>query len=312
MADVFISYAREDAAPAEQIARALQGMGLDVFWDSEIPPGQTWADYIEAKLTGCKAVIVLWSDHSIKSAWVREEARMGRERAKLIPVRLDDSVAPFGFGEVQAADLSTWRGEAHHTEWRRFAGAVYAAARDGAPAPHIPATQPTYAPPLRTAQPSDAGPSLSPLGYIQKCFRLFINGKGRARRAEYWWWIAFSVAVAIVAYMLDAAAFGFNAYTSLPNSQAFYGLTSLVLLAPTIAVTSRRFHDVGLSGWLVAAAFGAYFVGAMMMASYIEAGAVLVGAVALTLLVIAIIPSRPGENAYGPNPKTQQTPQLAV
>lgn len=309
MADVFISYAREDAASAERIARALAGMGLDVFWDSEIPPGQSWADYIEAKLAGCKAVLVLWSEHSIKSAWVREEARMGRERAKLIPARLDDAPAPFGFGEVQAADLSSWRGEAQHGEWRRFAEAVYAASREGARAPSIPEAP---APVQRVAPAREAGPGLSPLGYISRCLRLFVDGKGRARRAEYWWWAGFCAAIGVIAYMLDAALFGFNAYTGAPNSQALYALASLALLAPTISVTSRRFHDVGLSGWLVAVAFALYVVGAMMMASYIEAGAVLAGATVLALLVVAIIPSRPGENAYGPNPKAQGTPQLAV
>ena len=57
MADVFISYAREDEAPAARIAQGLEAIGLDVFWDTEIPPGQTWADYIEAKLSACKAVV---------------------------------------------------------------------------------------------------------------------------------------------------------------------------------------------------------------------------------------------------------------
>ena len=47
MADGFLSSAREDAARAEQIARGLEAAGLNVFWDNEIPPGQTWADYIE-------------------------------------------------------------------------------------------------------------------------------------------------------------------------------------------------------------------------------------------------------------------------
>ncbi len=129
MADVFISYAREDRPRAEQIARGLAAMGLECFWDTEIPPGQTWADYIEGKLGACKAVIVLWSAHSTGSQWVREEARMGRDRGKLIPAMLDDSPAPFGFGEVQAANLANWRGEANNTDWVRFANAVDVAVR---------------------------------------------------------------------------------------------------------------------------------------------------------------------------------------
>ena len=124
MADVFLSYAREDRARAEQVAHGLEANGIDVFWDSEIPPGATWADHIEQKLSQCKALIVLWSTHSTKSQWVREEARMGRDKGVLIPAMIDNVPAPFGFGEVQAADLSNWNGEAEHANWQRFIAAV--------------------------------------------------------------------------------------------------------------------------------------------------------------------------------------------
>jgi hypothetical protein len=126
MADIFLSYSREDHARAEQVAQGLAAAGLDVFWDTEIPPGQTWADYIENKLAQCKALIVLWSEHSTKSQWVREEARMGRDKGVLIPVMMDGSSPPFGFGEVQAADLSHWNGESDNPNWRRLVEAVKA------------------------------------------------------------------------------------------------------------------------------------------------------------------------------------------
>lgn len=124
MADVFLSYAREDRARAEQVAHGLEANGVNVFWDSEIPPGATWADHIEQKLSQCKALIVLWSADSTKSQWVREEARMGRDKGVLIPVMIDAVPAPFGFGEVQAADLSAWNGEADSPNWKRFVAAV--------------------------------------------------------------------------------------------------------------------------------------------------------------------------------------------
>lgn len=142
MADVFLSYAREDRARAEQVAQGLAAAGIDVFWDNEIPPGQTWADYIESKLTQCKALIVLWSEHSTKSQWVREEARMGRDKGVLIPAMIDASQAPFGFGEVQAANLSGWRGEEDNADWRRFVGAVRAAAGRETPARPMTMTPP--------------------------------------------------------------------------------------------------------------------------------------------------------------------------
>ena len=80
MADVFLSYAREDRAKAEQIAQALGAGGYDVFWDVEIPPGTSWADFLAEKLASSKAAIVLWSVTSTASQWVREEARLASSR----------------------------------------------------------------------------------------------------------------------------------------------------------------------------------------------------------------------------------------
>lgn len=156
MADVFLSYAREDRARAEQVALGLNAVGLEVFWDSEIPPGTTWADYIEQKLAQCKALIVLWSEHSAKSQWVREEARLGRDKGVLIPAMLDATPAPFGFGEVQGADLSNWGGEEEHPDWRRFVEAVRAASQRQAP----PRAQSSMgAPPRAHAKPTQTAPT---------------------------------------------------------------------------------------------------------------------------------------------------------
>lgn len=124
MTQVFLSYAREDTAKAQQVAQALTAAGIEVFWDNEIPPGTTWADYIEQKLTQCKALIVLWSEHSTKSQWVREEARLGRDKGVLIPAMIDASPAPFGFGEVQGANLANWNGDVEHLAWRRLVDAI--------------------------------------------------------------------------------------------------------------------------------------------------------------------------------------------
>lgn len=156
MADVFLSYAREDTARADQVAKGLEAAGLDVFWDNEIPPGTTWADYIEQKLGACKALIVLWSEHSTKSQWVREEARMGRDKGCLIPVMIDASQPPFGFGEVQAANLANWNGEADHPNWRRFVDAVMNATKTTPRAP-----QPAAAPPRAVPAPPQAAPHVS-------------------------------------------------------------------------------------------------------------------------------------------------------
>jgi len=153
--DVFLSYAREDRARAEQVARGLEAAGVQVFWDNEIPPGQTWADYIETKLTQCRALIVLWSAESTKSQWVREEARMGRDKGVLIPAMIDNVQAPFGFGEVQAANLSSWTGDANHPDWRRFVEAVRGA-QSREPTPRPMASEPPRVQPAMSAPSIEA------------------------------------------------------------------------------------------------------------------------------------------------------------
>ena len=293
MADVFISYSREDRPRAEQVARGLGAMGLDAFWDTDIPPGQTWADYIEGKLSQCKAVVVLWSEHSTKSQWVREEARMGRDKSKLIPAMLDGSPPPFGFGEVQAANLSSWRGEPNHPEWVRLSTAVQNAVGvpSAAPTPQ-PTPQRSYAPPP-TAQPqpvyagaaSAAAENATPLGYIQKCLRLYVNGVGRARRAEFGWFVLFNYVLLFVGAFIDVGAAGLDPYTGVANDS--YIVTWLILLAllcPTIAAASRRAHDFGQSGWLAILCIVPY-----------------IGFIAT--LAFIFIPGQPGPNQYGPNPK---------
>ncbi|MGE0739864.1 MAG: TIR domain-containing protein [Hyphomonadaceae bacterium] len=293
MADVFISYAREDKQRAEHVARGLSELGLECFWDSDIPPGQTWADYIESKLGACKAVVVLWSENSTKSNWVREEARMGREKAKLIPAALDKSPPPFGFGEVQAADLSMWDGDFAKAEWRRFAGAVETAVR-GSPAAAPQPTQAWASPPPPPPQQHQSSwtaaaasapvAAASPLDYIKKCLRLYANGAGRARRSELGWFLVFIFVLSFLASALDLATFGYNPYTGMAYEYVFTGIVMLALIAPTVSAASRRAHDFGQSGWLAALTVIPY-IGFLIAAAF------------------ALIPGHPGANAHGPDPR---------
>ena len=77
MADVFISYAREDRPFAARLAHALEAGGRTVWWDREILPGKDFAELIAAELAQAKAVVVIWSPASGKSGWVRDEAHEG-------------------------------------------------------------------------------------------------------------------------------------------------------------------------------------------------------------------------------------------
>lgn len=105
MADIFISYAREDRPLAERLARALEAEGRSVWWDREILAGHDFADVIAGELARARCVLVIWSPSSIGSHWVRDEAREGLERKALVPVLVGEVEPPLGFRSIHAARL---------------------------------------------------------------------------------------------------------------------------------------------------------------------------------------------------------------
>ena len=109
MSDIFISYSRDDRAWVRTIANALMDLGWSVWWDPEIPLGQRFAEVIHRELLAARAVVVVWSEASIGSHWVREEAEEGLERQLLVPLILDPVKPPLGLRSMQMADLSQWR-----------------------------------------------------------------------------------------------------------------------------------------------------------------------------------------------------------
>src|SRR5690349_13710475 len=112
MADVFVSYKREDAAKVRKIVAALRQRGLDAWWDEDIPASAQWEATIEKALKAAKTVVVCWSPASVASENVRSEARVAREDGRLIQVFLKPCQPPLFFGERQGIDLSKWRGNA--------------------------------------------------------------------------------------------------------------------------------------------------------------------------------------------------------
>ncbi|MEZ5961211.1 MAG: toll/interleukin-1 receptor domain-containing protein [Hyphomonadaceae bacterium] len=104
MADVFISYKREDRERASNLAREL-GADFSVFFDADIPVGDSWDQFIERELLSAAAVIVLWSTRSVASRWVRLEARHALQRGVLVPVMLEPCAIPLEFQDIQAAEL---------------------------------------------------------------------------------------------------------------------------------------------------------------------------------------------------------------
>ena len=103
---VFFSYARADQARVVTIINLIEQAGYSVWWDGLIEGGERFSHQTEEALDRAEAVIVLWSETSVKSHWVHDEATRGRDRRILVPLSLDGSPPPLGFGQFQIIDLS--------------------------------------------------------------------------------------------------------------------------------------------------------------------------------------------------------------
>ena len=124
MADVFLSYKREDAARVRKLVSVLRAAGLDVWWDEDIPAAAAWEATIERALREAKAVVVCWSPDAVASENVRSEARVAREDGRLIQVFMKPCSPPLFFGERQGVDLSSWRGKADDPRIAKIAQSV--------------------------------------------------------------------------------------------------------------------------------------------------------------------------------------------
>src|SRR5262245_10113849 len=126
MTQVFVSYARPDEATARRVAKALEAAGYDVWWDSQLPAHRAYSEVIERNLKEAKAAVVLWSEAAAQSQWVRAEADLARSEDKLIQARLDGTMPPLPFNQIQCADLKGWRGSAKHPGWSKLQHSVAA------------------------------------------------------------------------------------------------------------------------------------------------------------------------------------------
>jgi TolB-like protein len=119
VAGVFISYQRGSDATAAKVVAALRAAGHQSWSDAELPLDRPYAEVIEERLAGADKVLVLWTAEAARSQWVRAEAEFAREHGKLVQARLDTSLPPIPFNQIQSADLSGWAGDRRHIEWRK-------------------------------------------------------------------------------------------------------------------------------------------------------------------------------------------------
>ena len=133
MADIFLSYAREDESRARAVAVGLESCGWSVFWDRLIPHGQDFTTHLQQQLDDACCIVVLWSRASVVSRFVRDEAAEGLN-GRLVPVFLEAVRQPLGFRQLQAAELGDWQGARPHVEFDRLVVSIAAIV----PAPMVP------------------------------------------------------------------------------------------------------------------------------------------------------------------------------
>jgi uncharacterized membrane protein YhaH (DUF805 family) len=124
------------------------------------------------------------------------------------------------------------------------------------------------------------------LGALKK----YADFSGRARRREYWFFVLFNIIISIVLTICDVFV---GTYSAAASIGILTGIYTLAVLIPGIAVTVRRLHDTGRSGWWVLIIL-----------------VPLIGAI--VLLIFMVIDSQPGTNAYGSSPKEGEAPVATV
>lgn len=120
MADIFISYASNDLGRVHPLAEALSAEGFSVWWDKDLKGGARFSKVIEQEINNASSVIVVWSEASIESQWVADEAEIARDSGKLVPVSIDGTMPPIGFRQIQVLDLESWKGNGQEPSFKPF------------------------------------------------------------------------------------------------------------------------------------------------------------------------------------------------
>lgn len=144
---------------------------------------------------------------------------------------------------------------------------------------------------------------------VKWAFQRYFQFSGRSQRAEYWWFVLFTVIGGIIASIFDGAL-GFGA-----DGGPLNGVFTLATFIPGLALGWRRMHDIGRSGWWFLLPYGVIVFAVVAIAttalSGSGSGAGIVGIVlvlaalgsAIFVLVLLCTDSDPQANRFGPSPK---------
>ena len=130
--------------------------------------------------------------------------------------------------------------------------------------------------------PSSSAGSRKTFGYYVQGLEQYADFEGRARRAEFWWFNLVLYGINIVIVVLGAVLGEILAVLETVSTVVLW-IHGLGLFLPQLAVTARRLHDTGKSGW-------------WMLLILIP----ILGWI--PLLVFLLTPSDAGQNRYGREP----------
>ena len=92
---------------------------------------------------------------------------------------------------------------------------------------------------------------------IIKCFMLYFVFKGRAKRAEFWWFFLFLMILGVMTSIIDSTlgtqivTNDMGTITEVDDQKTgiFSTVVQLITFIPGLAVGARRLHDTNRSGW---------------------------------------------------------------
>jgi hypothetical protein len=120
---IFLSYSRVDRELASHIVFGLRSLGVDVWWDEDMP-GVDWQEELKRQLNELSAVLVIWSPASTASKNVMAEARLGDRREKLINIIWGVGSPPPPFDAINGLPLTGWTDREPHNGWSRVVRTV--------------------------------------------------------------------------------------------------------------------------------------------------------------------------------------------
>lgn len=125
MNKIFISYSSADHQYASTLRQLFQSKGWAVWQDrTDIPPGVEFDDAIEQAIGSAQCVVVIWTENSARSQWVKSEAAVAAKRRTLVPVRFDNVSSPLRFHRLQTVDLRHWSGKETSPEIQKLLNRV--------------------------------------------------------------------------------------------------------------------------------------------------------------------------------------------